>query len=482
MERGLTKQQMIAELTRSSHGDFKQYALVARQALKSEPEFLARLIAWNAKHGSIRDSKTALPLVASEDRGDAELLDNAMAHLALATPRDLAKAVVAARAAKIGHWHSVKKLVARYLHARERNWPWWERTAVNFRSALKELYVLTNTKAGAREAAVLFGGEKPVGSLFEAVASLKHLPPLEAAGLIEARRIPFLVARSAMGKRLSEPDILRAVIERMSPTEVTTNLKALEKLGAANTPMLKAAIEKSMKKPIKGLKATKVVDGAFVEQAKALAEKQADKVSVDGDWLVLADKSGSMRSAVESARVVAASLARMVKGRVWLVFFDTGAVGYDCTGKTISEITEMTKRIVANGGTSVGAGLQWAIGKDFGGIAVVSDGGENSPPWFGEVYKRNDLTASVYLYMHKGEANSFTARCAQSGIAVTEFDMRDKNVDHYSIPNMVQTMRTNRYSLVDEIMATPLLTVAQVLKEKEHDREVEVVLGDEVYA
>jgi len=37
------------------------------------------------------------------------------------------------------------------------------------------------------------------------------------------------------------------------------------------------------------------------------------------------------------------------------------------------------------------------------------------------------------------------------------------NLDYYSLPNLVATMRTNRYSLVDEIMAVPLATLASVL-------------------
>jgi hypothetical protein len=47
------------------------------------------------------------------------------------------------------------------------------------------------------------------------------------------------------------------------------------------------------------------------------------------------------------------------------------------------------------------------------------------------------------------------------------FDLRDGKTDYYSIPNLVQTMRSNQYSLVDEIMATPLLSLSEVLKDAE---------------
>jgi hypothetical protein len=45
------------------------------------------------------------------------------------------------------------------------------------------------------------------------------------------------------------------------------------------------------------------------------------------------------------------------------------------------------------------------------------------------------------------------------------FDIRG-GVDYYSLPNLASTMRTKTYGLVDEIMATPLLSLNDVLKGK----------------
>jgi hypothetical protein len=38
-------------------------------------------------------------------------------------------------------------------------------------------------------------------------------------------------------------------------------------------------------------------------------------------------------------------------------------------------------------------------------------------------------------------------------------------IDYYSLPNIIPTMKTTRYSLVDEIMGTPLLTLKQVFNQ-----------------
>jgi hypothetical protein len=50
----------------------------------------------------------------------------------------------------------------------------------------------------------------------------------------------------------------------------------------------------------------------------------------------------------------------------------------------------------------------------------------------------------------------------QHGLAFTEFDLTHGEVDYYSIPNLVQTMHANPFSLIDKIMACPLVTLDQV--------------------
>lgn len=76
-----------------SHGDYMNYAGIGVKAAKNEPELLAHLIAWNHKNGQVRDSKVALPVTAIRGEYDQELIENAIAHLCLLSPRDFMKAV-----------------------------------------------------------------------------------------------------------------------------------------------------------------------------------------------------------------------------------------------------------------------------------------------------------------------------------------------------------------------------------------------------
>lgn len=187
-----------------------------------------------------------------------------------------------------------------------------------------------------------------------------------------------------------------------------------------------------------------------------------------------------MAETIELSRQVSATLAKLVRGRVHLVFFDDTARHINVTGKTYEQILAETAHVTAGGnGTSIGAGLRYALdsGIEVDGIAIVSDGGDNKPPAFFQCYadycKKYDKAPPIYLYRTdtlprwRVETERWCAMfikfLADIGHEVNQFDLR-AGIDYYSLPNLVQTMRVNRYSLVEEILDTPLLALDEVLK------------------
>lgn len=490
IEHGLTKNAILTELTKSPHGKLSEYVNVGRQAAADEGEFFGHLIAWNQIKGQIRDSKVALPVIALTTAGfPAALRENALAHLALLDPRNLVRAIrfsreirEPGRSAK----NALSRMVKRYLDARIASRAWFDKNAVQHRRSLKELYALTHLKPSENANVILFGRGTdkvtkpyPRGSVFEAIAQLKDMSPSEAAGTILNRKIPFLIAKGALGAKAKDPDIVLALINQMSPTELVTNSKMLQKLGVRTNPALRGAYEAALAKAstskqntLKTSRAAEAFvgeDDGIAEKLRALQEKQINALGgIDGSWLILADKSGSMSQAIEAARQIAATLSRFVKGEVHLVFFDTAPRYIRATGKTLEQLKAETRLIVAAGGTSIGCGLVYALEKslDFDGIAIVSDGAENTSPLFPDAYARmlkaTDRLIPVYFYQCDGERDNLSVRMNQSGMDVQTFDLRGSKMDYYSLPSLVQTMRVNRYSLIDEIMETPLLTLDQV--------------------
>jgi len=159
----------------------------------------------------------------------------------------------------------------------------------------------------------------------------------------------------------------------------------------------------------------------------------------------------------------------MVKGKVVLTFFDTQPQTVDVTGATLDVIRKATQYITANGGTSIGCGLQRMLDSNIevDGIAIVSDGGDNTAPYYHEVYKRySDAFKQVptYFYQLVGDQPHLIDFMARAGFDLQVFDLQRSGVDLYSLPNLVSTMRTNRYSLADEVMETKLLKLGDVYK------------------
>jgi hypothetical protein len=480
METGLTKNAILSQLSKSPHGKLQEYVPIVQQAAKQEGEFLAHLISWDRSHGQIRDAKVALPVVTLTVPGQPdEFRENALAHLGLLGPRELLRALRFAFELPPTHARrQIKLLIGRYLQEKEQDRHAWNRMVLQHRKTAKELYSLSHTRPSQDADSILFKGVRPPGSVFEVVANLRNLAPAAAASEIITRRIPFLVAQGALGAKARDTDLVLALISAMSATELVTNSKMLEKLGMKTNPALRGAYEEALKKAagssknlLKTTRAAEAVeDEELKEKLRGLQDRQLDKMSVEGNWLVLGDKSGSMSRAIELARNVAGTLAKMVSGKVWLTFFDTHPQTVDVTGCSLDMIQKATRHITANGGTSVGCGLQRMLDarEEVDGIAIVSDGDENTAPLFAQVYPKYAAFAGkeppVYLYHCGSKHPGLQMLMQRAGVDMQVFAV-DERADYYSLPNLISTMRTNRYSLLDEVMDSKLLTLEDVFHE-----------------
>jgi hypothetical protein len=478
VETGLTRNQILSELSKSPHGKLAEYEQLGRKAVVQDPDFFAHLIAWDRNKGDIRDAKVALPVISlTNPELPEELADNSLAHMAMLNPREFIRAYRFALEMHVHGRMRVRRLTEQYLRDLESDRHEWNRSVVQHRRVMKELYSLSHIKPSEDAQAILFKGHCPPSSIFEVIRHLKDMPPEVAASEIIARKIPFLIAQGALGLKMKNPDVVFALIQRMTPTELVTNTKNLEKWGLKTNPALRSAFEEGLKRASTSrsnvLKTTRaaeaMADSGLREKLRGLQDRQLDALGVEGNWLVLADKSDSMSSAIKLATEVAATLAKMVKGKVWLVFFNTSPQTIDVTGMSLDAIRVKTKHIKADGCTSIGCGLQRMLDckLEIDGIAVVSDGGENRAPFFHNVYPAYAKFAGkeppVYLYHCGHREPTFTGFMHRAGIDMQVFDVAS-NVDYYSLPNIVSTMRTNRYSLIDEVMETKLLTLEKVFK------------------
>jgi len=489
----VTRNQIVNQLMRVGHGKFDIYTDIGLKAVLTEPELFAHMIAWNNKFGQVRDTKVAFPVIALRGEQDVELYENACAHLCTLDPRNLVRAVqfhkelskpqpmmVNSSPAKGGSGRMLKDSIHRYIKSREQHRQWWDKTALQHRKSMKALYALYHIKPNKRAQDVLFKKLKPKGSVFEALKNLKSMKADEAAGTILNFSIPFNIAIGAIPDLKDKPDIALALIERMTGNELITNTNMLKRLGVFENPTLKSAYDSAISrmskdKKVGTLKATRAKEFVTDKKAKAklkqVEEQQLAKLGgIEGDWLVLGDKSGSMEKGIELAKMIAGLIAQQVKGKVHLVFFNDQPTYFDVSGMDYAEICEITKRQRADGMTSVGVGLDYLIkkGEIINGIAIATDGAENRSPLFHDAYRKyanlHGMEPPVYIFEIKsgmwGCSNTVTPCCERAGILAETFNM--ENVDFYSLPNVIKTMRTSRYTLVEEIMEVPLLTFEDV--------------------
>jgi hypothetical protein len=520
-QQGVTRSQIINELSRSAHGKLEEYEKNIGAACKADPEFVSHLIAWDFINGQIKDSKIALPVltVAHREFPD-ELIENSLAHIAMQSPRELLKSLRFAidSNAPARRQKRLERMIRAYLVNRESEPGKWARLAARHRRSLKSLYTLTHTPMPEWGSAALFGfvrdedkAKRPVsyapGSIFADIANLSKMDSAQAAAAIQKWHLSPLVVSGAMAgsKAAKESVVVQATMEQMSDTEVITRARSLEKAGLSRDAALKEAFRKKVSKATKSNKATlktgvaaeEMEDEGLKTMLRELQERQiqAQKDAgrgIEGNWLVIVDRSQSQDVAITLGVHVAAAIAKFVSGQVNLAFCNGDVAPLDVTGKSLEAIQGQAKFVFASGSTSYGIGLQWAAAKglDLNGVVIVGDGGENTAPFFAvewrEYERKRDKKLPVYLYQTYcdpkyanttgGNPKNFEMLMAEqrpghyglsrdlSGGAVpfTAYDLTHGSVDYYSIPNMVQGMNASRFGVVEKIMACPLLTLEMV--------------------
>ncbi len=489
----------IATLAKIGHGDLALYERDCLVAAMVDPEMFAHLTAWNQIHGKVRDSKVAYPILALRGTPRVDhnaFAENAVAHLMLLGPRELVRAYhfnkkLSGEAKRIpgGRRRLLERALKQYLVVRENKPRWWDQAVVSHRAAMRELYAITHRQPNDRAQGILFG-EKPSdirvkagphkyprGSVFEAIAGLKTLLPADAARAILEFEIPLPVAMGALGASSRDETVWLALLDGATGNQVLAYGNSLKKSGLLDKPALGAAYDAALTraksdKRVDALKARRAVeamgeDDEMAARVLAVQDAQVAKLGdIKGDWLVAGDHSGSMHESIKVARRIAALIAERVKpGKVYLVFFNAGPRLFNVTDKTLSEIEEMTQHVMADGMTSIGCPLELLRSKGIvvNGIAIASDGGDNAEPLFGPAYRKYSaqvgIDPPVYFFKLPGADDALS----HEGVPLETFDL-GSDVDYYSLPNIVSTLKTSKYALEEEIMETPLLTLAQVFQ------------------
>ncbi len=451
------------------HRKLTEVAPFHRELRERDPLFYGHLAVWYQREGVVRDHKEAFvaflltsAVPAHRDAGFVllqELPPYQVARVVDFLKRELHSVPRAARTA-----------VTRYLRARESNAALFDGAAVRARNAMKALYAGLHVKPSARADAILFKDAPPEGSAPWVVKRLGGIADAEAqARLIVSNRIPYTVAVGAL--RRVTPSVLVALLSAMTPQEVINNLGSLRRRGAFDHAEVKARIEAKLAEARTDVRvaACKTATAAKAAAVDAGTKKLLDDVAdvqvkargrIRRSTALLIDKSGSMESAIELGKRVAALVSGIMDAPLHVYAFDTVAYRLDAADPSMGAWDRAFELIRAGGQTSIGAAVEalrlgaQAVEQ----LVIVTDECENAAPYFSASYEKYAQDVGIrpdVLVIKLGNARTLVEDACRAGAIPCEtFTFGG---DYYALPNLVPLLaRKSRLELLLEILALPL--------------------------
>lgn len=385
----------------------------------------------------------------------------------------------------------LKNAVCTYLRVRESDPSMMDGALLRFKKTIAHLYMRSNTLPQNDEKGwinrFLFNGEAPEGTRIGALTQMaRSTDPVEHARLISEFKIPYPIAILAI-KNIT-PSVLVALIEVMSPQELLSNLESLQKRGAMDNPDIKKLIEGKLDALKKGKVRVDAMKGSAAASAIASLDKdiRAKAVEVTDAQLkhhgaikartaILIDKSGSMTSAIELGKQVAASISQAcVAGNEPIVYlFDSQPIPIvwstaDGDSKTKSAWDKKLQMFNASGGTAPGMAVKAMLSKKqtIEQIVLITDEGENNDAYSFvrsiQDYEKEIKSTPAVVILRVGQhaTDKIETACKKAGISVDVLDAR--KTDSVSMPNVLQMLsRRSVFDTLQEILALPLPTRAE---------------------
>jgi hypothetical protein len=443
-----------------------------------DPRFYVHLAAWYFDKGEVRDHKEAF-VVALALSGFPGHRDVGLALLRQLPPYQVARVVdfISGRkraGADIGLFRSLprslKTEVKHYLREREASPEWFDSTALAARKALKRLYALLHIRPAERAQQILFDRRPPADSRLAALRALSSAatPELQAQAIVE-HRIPYRVAASLL--RAFTPEVVRALVETMSPQELINSLGALKKRGALEDSAVAALVEEKLAAArgddrVSAYKAEIAADAAGVsgELAGRLREVTAARLQARGkvsrSTALLLDRSGSMTVALEVGKRLGEMISSVCTAELYCYVFDTAAQQICPEGRTLAHWESALAGIAPGGGTSIGIAVEALrrAGERVEQLVLVTDEGENTAPLFRdayEAYARELNVRPAIVIIRVGQAVDLIEQaCKQRGIEVRVFRFEG---DYYALPNVLPLLgQPSQMELLMEILDYPL--------------------------
>ncbi|HEY4000263.1 MAG TPA: hypothetical protein VGO93_15420 [Candidatus Xenobia bacterium] len=459
---------LLNSLLTTPHRKLDLVSRVHQDMLARDPIFYGHLAVWYQAHGDVRDHQEVfvahlLTSALGEHRDAGFMLLQDLPPYQVARVVDFMKQHLG----KLPR--SARTAVTRYLRDREARPEQFDRAALRARKAMKHLYATAHIKPDERADLILFKDTPPHDSLAWKARQIAAAPPDAQAALLVEHRVPYAIAVGLV-KHLM-PSILVALINAMSPQELINNIKSLKARGAFEHAEVRGLIDEKLaaaagSKRVSAYKATVAAQAASTDddttaRLQLITEAQIrQKGRITRSTALMVDKSGSMESAIEVGKRLAAMISGITEAPLLVYAFDVMPYPIQAQGDRLADWEKAFQHIKADNATSIGCALEAMRTRQqvVEQIILVTDEGENRAPYFTAVYRQYCQQLSVQpqvMIIKVGTCvNLLETQLAAIQAPVETFTFTG---DYYSLPNLVPLLsRPSRLQLLMEIMETPL--------------------------
>ncbi|MEW6282783.1 MAG: hypothetical protein AB1758_29500 [Candidatus Eremiobacterota bacterium] len=467
-ERTNPRTELLDSFLHPSHGDLKSLTELHRTAAHQDPILYPSLGRWYQSHGSLRDHHE-LFVAHSLTSSFPEHRENGLVLLQTLRPYQVARVVRYVKETLRFPTRILKSAVRFYLRRREQNAAWFDECCIRDRTSMKYLYATLRIKPSERAELILFADRPPADSRMQVCRRLFSLrdKPDEQARLISTHRIQFMTARGAISNYT--PEVLKALTGVMTPPQLITNLSFLEKRGVLSHPELRQVVEQKLRRAVtesrvcefKALVALKRIsaDPKLADQILAMiGERLRGRGRITVPTAILVDKSGSMQECIEVGKLLAVLCGTIADAPLYVEAFDSHSFTVDPVTRDFAGWEAAFRRIQAAGATSVGAPLRKLRERPLEQILLISDGEENTQPFFAAevlAYQRAHGRDLHVVWIKVGQ----TSQTFENTLNTFDVDIIRFRGDYYNLPNVIPLLCPgNHASLVDEVLAVPPYT------------------------
>lgn len=488
---------LFNNLLTSPHRDLDKLYPIHDETRKQDPLLYQQLASWYWDKGEVRDHKEMFIIDLSlsdfeghrdiglallrklppyEVRRVVDFIKGWKPYISEKRKEQLAKEGKTRKVDKHGLFinvpRSMRTEITRYLRERESDPDRLDSVILSARNHLKRLYAVLRIPPSDRTQAILFEDEPPKDSkLYALKLIVKTKEPGQQARLIMRHKIPYRIASTVI--KTITPTVLIALINSMSSQELINNMASIKRHGAFDNPEVKALVKEKLGKAktdkrVSAYKAKEAIKVAGVSKdvEKELEEVTETQVKMKGKikrpTALLVDASGSMEVEIELGKRIAAMLGAVCEGDFFVIAFDTMAHKIEIQDFSLAGLEKSFRGIKAGGRTSFGCAVELLRRKKnyVEQMIIVTDGGENEPPFFLQSLKayREELKTdpNICFVKVKGQAQSDHVEEAlkREGIPIDSFTFTG---DYYALPNLLPLVtKPSRLELLDEIMGWPL--------------------------